>query len=315
MPVDITPSTVATNALQAIPFSSLIGGPLDACIQAQALAAKTTYEFIKQVGLWEDPVTKEKKTVNVVFQYQKNGRMVNLVVPLLMIVPIPYIAVNEVTIDFMAKISAESSSVSQTSETTSYGGEASIGGSVWGFKLDFKANYSSKKDSTATASSKYSVEYTMNVHVAAGQESMPAGLAAVLNLLQEGITTADPSGKLILTTKQVDLTTADMTGKGPVEASAENQEGLRQQKPITFELGTGTALKLEVLRGTPDSGSTETKKIITPDEKGMAGVNILIATAPANSKVETMTVTTNIPLGNRSDTKTDTVTINVIKAA
>ena len=39
MAIDTTPSQVATNALQAIPFGSIIGGPLKACIEAQAMAA------------------------------------------------------------------------------------------------------------------------------------------------------------------------------------------------------------------------------------------------------------------------------------
>ena len=46
MAVDKTPSQVATSALQAIPFGSIIGGPLKACVEAQALAAKTTWELI-----------------------------------------------------------------------------------------------------------------------------------------------------------------------------------------------------------------------------------------------------------------------------
>ena len=39
MPIDTTPSTVATTALQSIPFETLIGGPLDAAIKAEAKAA------------------------------------------------------------------------------------------------------------------------------------------------------------------------------------------------------------------------------------------------------------------------------------
>ena len=50
MAVDKTPSQVATSALQAIPFGSIIGGPLKACVEAQALAAKTTWEFLIHSG-------------------------------------------------------------------------------------------------------------------------------------------------------------------------------------------------------------------------------------------------------------------------
>lgn len=115
MAIDTTPSTVATNALQAIPFSSLIGGPLDACVQAQAQAARTSYEFINQVGLTVDPITGEKKAINVTFQYNNQGQLATLVVPLIAIVPIPYLGINTVEIDFLANISASSSNVSETS--------------------------------------------------------------------------------------------------------------------------------------------------------------------------------------------------------
>lgn len=200
MAIDTTPSTVATSALQAIPFGSLIGGPLQAAVQAQAMAAKTSWEFIQQVGLSTD-ASGNKTAVSVQFQYQKGGQMVNLVVPLLTIVPIPYIAIDTIDINFVANISASSSSVSEQSEETQMGGSLGIKANVgWGpfsASADFNANYSSKKDSKATQESKYSVEYTMNVAVHASQSAMPAGLAAVLNILQSSITEANPMGTLL----------------------------------------------------------------------------------------------------------------------
>ncbi|HRI63737.1 MAG TPA: DUF2589 domain-containing protein [Polyangium sp.] len=209
MALDTTPQQVTTTALQALPFESLIGGPLKAAISAQALAAKTTWEFIKEVGLWDDPKTGEKKAVNVTFMYQRGGETVNLVVPLLTIVPIPYIAVDKITIDFMANISASASSVSEqtTAETTEGGGggTAKVGWGPFSANVDFHANYSSKKDSKSSQDSRYSVEYTMNVHVAASQSSMPAGLGAVLNILQGSITEAKPGGSLEPTPKASQL--------------------------------------------------------------------------------------------------------------
>lgn len=196
MAIDTTPSTVATNALQAIPFSSLIGGPLQAAIQAQSQAATTTWEFINNVGLTGPEG--DRKAISVVFQYQKGGQMVNLIVPLLAIVPIPYISIDTMTIDFMANISASSSSVVENTESTATSGEATAKARVgWGpfsAEATFKANYSSKKDSKATQESKYSVEYTMNIHVGASQSAMPAGLASVLNILNSSINEAPTNG-------------------------------------------------------------------------------------------------------------------------
>ena len=122
MAISNAPSQVATNALQAIPFSSMIGGPLKACIDAQAMAAKTTWDFIQEVGLTVDPQTGEKKAVNVSFSFMQGGRMVQLNVPLLTIVPIPYIAIHTIDINFKASISASSSSVTENTESTEMGG-------------------------------------------------------------------------------------------------------------------------------------------------------------------------------------------------
>jgi hypothetical protein len=49
------------------------------------------------------------------------------------------------------------------------------------------ASISSKKDSSATRDSRYSVEYTMDINVHAVQDDIPAGLAKVLGLLNESM--------------------------------------------------------------------------------------------------------------------------------
>lgn len=238
MAIDTTPSQVATNALQAIPFGSIIGGPLKACIEAQAMAAQTSWQFIQEVGLNTDPKTGQKEAVNVSFQFMQNGRMVQLNVPLLTIVPIPYIAIHDIDINFKANISASSSSVSEQSSSSALdvGAEASIG-AKWGpFHMDakMKANYSSKKDSKATQESKYSVEYTMDVAVKAGQDSMPAGLAKVLELLGSALDVSDPEGTLEVSARKLVLS-KDKEGKAiPVSliATYKNGKGIFESEAI-----------------------------------------------------------------------------------
>lgn len=200
MAISAAPANVATSAMQAIPFNSMIGGPLKACIEAQAMAAQTSWEFIQNVGLNTDPKTGEKKAVNVSFSFNQGGRMVQLNVPLLTIVPIPYIAIHTIDINFKANINASSSSVKEdtSSQSTNLDGTAKGTLNLGIFKLsaELKANYSSKKDSKATEESKYSVESTIDVNVKAGQESMPAGLAKVLELLGNSLDVTDAKGEL-----------------------------------------------------------------------------------------------------------------------
>ena len=76
MAIDTTPSQVATSALQAIPFGSMIGGPWNACIEAQAMAAQTSWQFIQEVGrtrqtLWGECTDANLKTVAKRYMIEK----------------------------------------------------------------------------------------------------------------------------------------------------------------------------------------------------------------------------------------------------
>lgn len=231
--VSKTPANVAINAMQAIPFSSMIGGPLNACIEAQAMAARTSWEFIKEVGLNTDEKG-QKSAVMVAFSFNRGGRMVQLNVPLLTIVPIPYIAINTIDINFKASISASSSTASETSEHTEAGGEvnakAKLNLGLFSLQANLKANYSSKKDSKATAESKYSVESTIDVAVKAGQESMPAGMAKVLELLGSALDVVDAKGEL-----QVNATVLSVGDN--LVISYKNKEGLFDNSVLKVKKG------------------------------------------------------------------------------
>ena len=198
----------AIENISSLPFGHIIGGPLVAAIEAQAAAAKTTIDFILEVGFeppstaaaGTDLITEQTGTEraigsvrNITFNYTTAEEQTNvssghiatasLTVPLLTIVPIPYFAIEEMTIDFMAKITEAVVSKRGTASTTisKASTKASAG---WGpFKASLKGSLSSKHSSTAATTSKYQTELTMNIHVLAKQDDMPAGLAKVLEIL------------------------------------------------------------------------------------------------------------------------------------
>ena len=231
MAISEAPANVAIKAMQAIPFNSMIGGPLKACIEAQAMAAQTTWEFIQNVGLNTDK-DGEKKAVNVSFSFNQGGRMVQLNVPLLTIVPIPYIAIQSVDINFKANISASSSSVTENSSSQNLeaGGtaKAKLNLGIFSVEANLKANYSSKKDSKATEESKYSVESTIDVAVKAGQDSMPAGLAKVLELLGNSLDVVDAKGELT-------ASATELPGGSKLVVTYKNREGIFDPKAITID--------------------------------------------------------------------------------
>jgi hypothetical protein len=195
-------STRAVAELSQIPFGTLIGQPMKAAIEAQALAAKTTVDFIEKVGFVpKDPnqdmmfmdETKDADagTVrNVSFKYKKadeNGdqKDVELSVPILSIVPIPYIRIDEMTIDFTAKLN-------DTIENTTKTGfklDSSVSGAFksWWSPVSLEFRTSMSFESQQQSKSKFVREYTMAIHVKAVQDDMPAGLAKILEILEKSI--------------------------------------------------------------------------------------------------------------------------------
>lgn len=279
MPIDVTPSQVATQQLQMIPFGNLIGAPLDAAIKAQATAALTTVDFIQSVGLQKN-ASGQYEAVVVAFSYSDSrGVTRNLVVPLLSIVTIPYLAIDEMTIDFKANISAESSQSLTTTTSTNLATETSGSVGWWWWKANFKASVSSKKDSTATANSKYSVEYNMDVRVHAGQSNMPAGLATVLQILQESITTRDPEGALVVMTPGVVINAVN--GTLPVEVVAVSGYNNAVAGATVSAASSNAALTV-----TPASATT--------DATGKASFTLTYATAVQTPTQVDVTFTTTL---------------------
>jgi len=185
--------------LASLDFEALIGGPLIAVVNAQGQAALTTVNFIKSVGFKKTTTpgtTEEQQTgepATVAFSYKKtvpkadgSGTEVkdaSLTVPLLAMLPIPYLRVEDVTIDFLAKIN----SVEYRQVDTNFKVDAELeakAGWLWGsarLKVSTQYQRQTKEGSTVTR------DYSMNVKVKAVQEEMPGGLSKLLSILEASI--------------------------------------------------------------------------------------------------------------------------------
>lgn len=185
----------ATAQLGALPFGNIIGGPLVAAVEAQAKAARSTVDFIQSVAYKPladgTQVNADRELQIVEFVYKRGNDDVKLSVPLLVIVPIPYIRIDDMTIQFKANINAETASQDTTTTATNTNVNTNVTGRYgWGpakVEASFSAAYSAKKDSTSAANSKYAVEYTMDIYVHAVQDDIPAGMQKVLNILNDSI--------------------------------------------------------------------------------------------------------------------------------
>jgi len=182
--------------LSELDFSSLIGGPLGAIVDAQSQAALTTVDFVKEVGFEKDeqnaigdPIYVEFKYPKVVTPYQPaqgenpaveaDIRQMKLEVPILTMMPIPFIRVEEGTIDFQAKInSMEYQTVGKTVK-------AGFGLGVKRKSVNLKVSASYQKNTRQGSQVKKT--YHMGVHVKVVQDEMPEGMEKLLGILEGAI--------------------------------------------------------------------------------------------------------------------------------
>ena len=303
-------SNAATSALKSIPFENIIGAPLEACIRAQQSAAQSTVDFINAVGLQEVPILDAEgnetdktkvEAIYVSFQFIQGWRMVQMNVPLLSIVPIPYIAINTIDINFKANITAATTNTAEdtSSEDKSSKSDHSYSHKYNGWRVkntsssNISAQVSSKKDSKATQESKYSVEYTIDVAVHASQDSMPAGMAKVLEMIGTAMDLCSADGEIYVNGTQFE---AAAGGNAMLEVSYKTPAGLIDNKsiqvneynPNTQAIGevvqvknkTRDAVYFELSAG--DAGKSYiVKSSENPDNQEIITVSVTQAVVPA----------------------------------
>lgn len=180
------------DELANLNFASMIGGPLSAVINAQTQAAITSVDFIKAVGFQSEDGTDKGKPVMVSFEYDKaveqtdeqgvtttSPQRFELTVPILTMLPIPFIRVEETTIDFNAKIT----SVQESAVSDQLGIDSSV--SLKFKPIELKTSFSYKR--STSSSDKIERTYSLQIHVRAVQDEMPAGMERLLGILENSI--------------------------------------------------------------------------------------------------------------------------------
>ena len=208
--------------LATIDFESMLGGPLVAVINAQAQAAVSTVNFIKLVGFKKSAEeaaggdTTTQEPIYVTFKYPKElspyqpavpadpgdpaavpprpataaraavpavYETQQLQVPILTMLPIPFIRIDLTTIDFNAKINSVEYRKIDTNLKIDASLEASAGW-LWG---SAKLKVSTSFQRTTQQGNTVDRTYSMAVHIKAVQDEMPAGMERVLGILEGAI--------------------------------------------------------------------------------------------------------------------------------
>lgn len=210
--------------LSSIDFASMIGGPLVAVVNAQAQSSMATVNFIKEVGFKKPKVegvaggdTGTEEPIYVTFRYPKEvipyqpaipaveedptatppvkakpavpavpakTEIQELTVPILTLLPIPFIRVDSAEIDFNAKINSVEYQKTDSSLKIDAALEAKAGW-LWG---SAKLNVSTSYQQSTQQGNNVERTYSLAVHVKAVQDDIPAGMEKVLGILENVIT-------------------------------------------------------------------------------------------------------------------------------
>lgn len=199
--------------LSSIDFESMIGGPLIAVVNAQAQAALSTVNFIKSVGFKagesDDPEASDTgDPIYVTFKYPKEIspyqpavpadlennipakdavpaqiQEMKLEVPILTMLPIPFIRIEETTIDFNAKITSMEYRKVDTNLRVDTSASARAGWFFGSAKLKVATSY----QKSTSEGSNVNRTYSLAIHVRAVQDEMPGGMEKILGILEESM--------------------------------------------------------------------------------------------------------------------------------
>ncbi|MBU0289135.1 DUF2589 domain-containing protein [Hallella faecis] len=202
-------SRQVVSALNSIPFGNIIGGPLAACVQAQAEAAQTTLNYIRGFTMTESHLDVEgAEPITVSFSFIMEGVPTRMTVPLMTIVPIPYMRIEHVDLSFTADITAcDNEKMEAKFASEGYQGVEEDEKSV-------------------------SMQSKMGVHVRASTGDIPSGMAKMLDffannlVVQETLTTKEVEDMKLEAARQRAIRKNDMVEKDRIEA----QQALERQK-------------------------------------------------------------------------------------
>ena len=226
------------SALHSIPFGNIIGGPLAACVHAQAEASQTTLNFIRGFTMADSGIDVDgAEPVTVTFSFVMNGVPTLMTLPLMTLVPIPYMRIEHVNLSFTADITACSNE-------------------------KMEARYASEGYKRTEESEKsVSVQSKMGIHVRATTSDMPSGMARMLDffannlIIQETLTAQEVSDMRLEAARQRAIRRNDEAEKARIEAQQaqekarwEAQEKARREEQEKRQLHQQIALLIRDLK-------------------------------------------------------------------
>lgn len=210
------------SLLQELDFNRILGAPLSACVNAQEEAAQATLQNLNEVVFTQagdDDSSLEPVTVS--FYFESAGQVHRIVMPLLLIVPVPYLQIDRVDLTFQATVTE-----SRMNHDTR--------------KLSLKAKYSAPGDS-AEVSKETKAEYMnkrcIDINLSVTSADMPMGISKLLEIFNNQLVEVKPDEPEVLPEptpaekpKPAELPTENKPAT-PTTPKPEKEEKKEEQKP------------------------------------------------------------------------------------
>ena len=210
------------SLLQELDFNRILGAPLSACVNAQEEAAQATLQYLNEVVFTQagdDDSSLEPVTVS--FYFESAGQVHRIVMPLLLIVPVPYLQIDRVDLTFQATVTE-----SRMNHDTR--------------KLSLKAKYSAPGDS-AEVSKETKAEYMnkrcIDINLSVTSADMPMGISKLLEIFNNQLVEVKPDEPEVLpepTPAEKPKPAEQPTEKKPATPTTpkpEKEESKEEQKP------------------------------------------------------------------------------------
>lgn len=210
------------SLLQELDFNRILGAPLSACVNAQEEAAQATLQYLNEVVFTQagdDDSSLEPVTVS--FYFESAGQVHRIVMPLLLIVPVPYLQIDRVDLTFQATVTE-----SRMNHDTR--------------KLSLKAKYSAPGDS-AEVSKETKADYMnkrcIDINLSVTSADMPMGISKLLEIFNNQLVEVKPDEPEVLpepTPAEKPKPAEQPTEKKPATSTTpkpEKEEKKEEQKP------------------------------------------------------------------------------------
>lgn len=210
------------SLLQELDFNRILGAPLSACVNAQEEAAQATLQYLNEVVFTQagdDDSSLEPVTVS--FYFESAGQVHRIVMPLLLIVPVPYLQIDRVDLTFQATVTE-----SHMNHDTR--------------KLSLKAKYSAPGDSAEVSKEKkaeYMNKRCIDINLSVTSADMPMGISKLLEIFNNQLVEVKPDEPEVLpepTPAEKPKPTEQPTENKPATPTThkpEKEEKKEEQKP------------------------------------------------------------------------------------